>query len=205
MQLIPESNELGDYLGSSDIIDFDDAEIRKTLQRLQSVSTNELDLAKNIYEYVRDAIPHSFDIGGMIVTCNASDVLRYGEGICFAKSHLLAALMRSSGIPTGFCYQLLVFDDSDPDYKTLHGLNAIYLKGLSKWIRLDARGNKAGVDAQFSTNKEKLAFPVRAKLGECDYPVIYVQPDGNVIKSLNESTKISELMHNLPSKLVYIS
>jgi len=204
MQLIAESYDLSDYLSSSDIIDFDDAEIGKVLQRLQSVSSDELERAKNIYEYVRDAIPHSFDIDGLIVTCKASDVLRYGEGICFAKSHLLAALMRSAGIPAGFCYQKLVFDDADPHYKTLHGLNAIYIKSIDKWIRLDARGNKAGVDAQFSTDEEKLAFPVRKEMGEQDYPTIYTNPDPAIIRSLQENKTIQELMHNLPSKLVYI-
>ena len=204
MQLIPESDDLSDYLASSDIIDFDDAEVQKTLQRLQSISNDESELAKNIYEYVRDAIPHSFDIDGIIVTCRASDVLRYGEGICFAKSHLLAALMRSAGVPAGFCYQKLVFDDNDPNYKTLHGLNAIYLKNLNKWIRLDARGNKSGVDAQFSIDKEKLAFPVRKEMGERDYPTIYTKPDPAIVQSLLENRTIQELMHNLPSKLVYI-
>ncbi len=32
----------------------------------------------------------------------------------------------------------------------IHGLNAIYLKSINKWIRLDSRGNKPDVNAQFS-------------------------------------------------------
>jgi len=41
-----------------------------------------------------------------VVTCSASEVLREGTGICFAKSHLLAALLRAVGIPAGLCYQV---------------------------------------------------------------------------------------------------
>lgn len=33
------------------------------------------------------------------------------HGICFAKSHLLAALLRCKSIPAGFCYQKLILDD----------------------------------------------------------------------------------------------
>jgi len=36
------------------------------------------------------------------VTCKASDVLIYGTGYCYAKSHLLAALLRANAIPAGF-------------------------------------------------------------------------------------------------------
>lgn len=55
----------------------------------------------------------------------------------------------------------------------LHGLNAIYLKEMDKWIRLDSRGNKEGVNAQFSLEKEILAFPIRNELGEVDIKMIY--------------------------------
>lgn len=201
MQLIPESSDLSDYLNSSDIVDFNDKDIKKVVQQLQQNSRDEIEPAKNIYEYVRDTVPHSFDIDGKVVTCRASDALHYREGICFAKSHLLAAMMRSVGIPAGFCYQLLVFDDATPDYKTLHGLNAIYLKSFNKWIRLDARGNKVGVRAEFSVDAEKLAFPVREEFGEQDHPVIYVNPNNNVVSALQKNRTIQELKKNLPFEL----
>jgi hypothetical protein len=46
----------------------------------------------------------------------------------------------------------------------LHGLNAIYLKNFG-WYRVDARGDKEGVNAQFNPPYEKLAF----ELGESEY------------------------------------
>ena len=43
----------------------------------------------------------------------------------------------------------------------IHALNAVYIKSLDSWIRLDARENKTGVEAQFNLEKERLAFPIR--------------------------------------------
>ena len=63
------------------------------------------------YEYVRDNNSLSADINEDVLTCTASEVLEVGHGICFAKSHLLAALLRAKSIPTGFCYQKLILDD----------------------------------------------------------------------------------------------
>ena len=45
----------------------------------------------------------------------------------------------------------------------------VYLEEQKKRIRLDARGNKENVHAEFSIEEEHLAFPVRARLGEVDY------------------------------------
>lgn len=80
-----------------------------------------------------------------ILTCTASEVLSAGHGICFAKSHLLAAILRCKSVPAGFCYQKLILDDETAPVLIYHGLNGVYIKEYQKWIRLDARGNKEGV------------------------------------------------------------
>ena len=66
---------------------------------------NETDYIRKAYEYVRDNISHSADAGEDEVTCSAGEVFEAGHGICFAKSHLLAALLRAKSIPAGFCFQ----------------------------------------------------------------------------------------------------
>ncbi len=53
----------------------------------------------------------------------------------------------------------------------LHGLIAVYLNEHG-WYRIDARGNKAGVDAQFSPPIEQLAFSTNID-GEFDFPEIW--------------------------------
>ncbi len=201
MNQILETNDIEDYLECTSIIDFDNTNITELAENLKENTKSKLELSKKVYEYVRDNISHSFDINGDVVTCKASDVLKEKQGICFAKAHLLAALLRYLGIPTGFCYQKLILDDETKPWLILHGLNAVYIEELQKWIRLDSRGNKIGVNAEFSINEEKLAFHVRCQLGEVDIPIIFVKPDNNVINALNSYGTVEELFNNLPSEL----
>jgi len=197
-------NDLARYLEASETIDFKSqasCDITNLALEIKANSEDEISYIKNAFEYVRDNISHSADIQGNIVTCKASEVLRAKEGICYAKSHLLAALLRSNQIPTGFCYQRLILDDTLDPHLILHGLNAVYIESLDKWIRLDARGNKLGVDAQFSLEQEQLAFSVRIDKGEEDIPIIFAYPDENVIKALTKSKSLEALWVNLPTEL----
>jgi transglutaminase-like putative cysteine protease len=200
MGLIIEKKDINEYLQSSAVIDFENEAIIKCAQSLVRGTDDEVIKVKTVFEFVRDKIPHTFDIKGNIITCKASDVLKYGQGICYAKSHLLAALLRSLGIPAGFCYQKLVFSDEMPKI-ILHGLNAVYILSLNKWIRLDARGNKADVNAQFSIEEEMLAFPVRRELGEVDGAIVYTEPSAKVITALEKSSTAEELENNLPAEV----
>lgn len=200
MSLIIRKKDLNKYLKSSGVIDFENKTITEcAISLVKGIDTEELKV-KTVYEFVRDKIEHTFDIKGNVITCKASDVLKYGQGICYAKSHLLAALLRSLDIPTGFCYQKLIFSDENPKI-ILHGLNSVYLKSLDKWVRLDARGNKEGVNAQFSLEKEMLAFPVRSELGEVDGEEVYDEPSMNVIIALEKSSTAEELENNLPVEI----
>ena len=200
MSLMVQSDDQSVYLARTPVIDFDDPEIIALSERLNQPPTSEIALVQAIYEFVRDNIAHSNDINGKMVTCAASQVLAAGEGICFAKSHLMAALCRANNIPAGFCYQLLRLGEDDSKL-ILHGLNGVYLKKARKWIRLDARGNKPGVDAQFSLDHEQLAFAVRPALGEVDYLMIFADPDPNVINALTHYTEFNDLWANLPLSL----
>jgi len=104
MELMIQKNNVDEYLAVSEIIDYDSETIQKIATSLSDNLNSDVQLVKRVYEYVRDHISHSFDIHSDVVTCKASDVLEAKEGICYAKSHLLAALLRCLKIPTGFCY-----------------------------------------------------------------------------------------------------
>ncbi|MBR6536526.1 MAG: GNAT family N-acetyltransferase [Lachnospiraceae bacterium] len=201
--VVPYTSNKEKYLESTDIIDFNSKEISDLAELLFAESENSLDYIKNAYEYVRDRISHSADAGEDAVTCSASEVLAAGHGICFAKSHLLAALLRRKGIFCGFCYQKLILDDETAPVLIYHGLNGVYLAEYDKWIRLDARGNKEGVNAQFSVETEQLAFPIRPEKGEEDDFVVYPEPDAFVIKELKRNQSRAELWENLPMELAY--
>ncbi|WP_249872656.1 transglutaminase-like domain-containing protein [Oceanobacillus saliphilus] len=202
MNLICESGILNDYLLELNEVNYSSTIIKKKAEEIFNPFQTEIEKAKVGFEFVRDEISHSWDIQSKRVTCNASEVLEYKEGICYAKSHLLASLLRSQGIPTGFCYQrLMLFDTPEKGY-CIHSLNAVFFKSLNKWIRLDARGNKKGIDAQFSIVKEKLAFPIKEELDEKDYPVIYAKPHPKTVAVLEEHTNALEMYNNhLPEGL----
>lgn len=199
------TEDLQQYLTSSDVINFTDKNIVDLGERLYAQSKDTMDYIKNAYEYVRDQVSHSADINHDTITCSASEVLAAGHGICFAKSHLLAALLRYKSIPTGFCYQKLILDDETAPVLVYHGLNGVYLSEYSKWIRLDARGNKEGVNAQFSIEEEQLAFPIRPELGEKDILVVYPEPDVKVLEKLTNNKTRTELFDDLPTVLAYSS
>ncbi|MDE5860097.1 MAG: transglutaminase-like domain-containing protein, partial [Oscillospiraceae bacterium] len=150
-----------------------------------------------------DNISHSADINEDVITCTASEVLKAGHGICFAKSHLLAALLRCKSVPSGFCYQKIILDDETAPVLVYHGLNGVYIKDYKKWIRLDARGNKNGVNAQFSVETEQLAYPIRQEMGETDNLMIYPDPDIKIVEKLRTIKTRTELWDNLPNELEY--
>jgi len=203
MRITPFTDDISAYLKEDEVIDFNKSIITQLADKLYKISDSEVSYIKIVYEFVRDNISHSADINEDVITCSASEVLTARHGICFAKSHLLAALLRCKAVPTGFCYQKLILDDDTAPYLIYHGLNGVYLNEYKKWIRLDARGNKEGVNAQFSINKEQLAFPVRAEKGEEDGFIIYPDPDVKIIEKLNNNKTRTELWYNLPDKLGY--
>ena len=201
--IVSYTNDIDKYLESSNIIDYTSKAVSDLATTLFDKSKDSLEYIKKAYEYVRDRIPHSADADEDAVTCSASEVLAAGHGICFAKAHLLAALLRCQGVPCGFCYQKLILDDEAAPVLIYHGLNGVYLDEQKKWIRLDARGNKEGVNAQFSIDKEQLAFPIRPEKGEEDCFVVYPEPDAFIIKGLQENKSRRALWNNLPMELAY--
>lgn len=200
MKLKPISNNINDYLKFSYYIDLDNQDIISKTNQLTLDCHSDVEIAKKLYYFVRDDIKHSWDIKATRVTAKASDVLKYGTGICYAKSNLLCAMLRLKNIPTGICYQRLTLLDDDSQGYVIHALNGIYIN--NNWIRLDARGNKEGINAEFSMDCEKLAFPIRSNYDELDYPYIYYEPCPTTMKTLeNNSNALHMYLHGLPSEL----
>ena len=183
------------YLASSRYIDWHHSSIRDKAAELAEACASELEVAKQCFEFVRDEIKHSWDYRMNPVTCVASDVLMHGTGYCYAKSHLLAALLRANGIPAGLCYQRLTVGTDGPPF-CLHGLNAVYLREFG-WYRIDPRGNKPGVEAEFCPPKEQLAFPI-LRNEERDLPEIWPEPLPVVVRALTELTTVQQVYENLP-------
>jgi transglutaminase-like putative cysteine protease len=189
-----------EFLDSTDVVDWFHQDVRAQAWLLAAGLSDPVDIARRCFEWVRDEVQHSVDFGRCEVTCAASEVLAARTGFCYAKSHLLAALLRANGIPAGFCYQRLSIDGRGAPF-SLHGLNAVLLPEVG-WYRIDARGNRAGesgfsVDAQFSPPVERLAFPIEHG-GEADLPEIWPEPLGVVIAALRNHATVGALYDNLP-------
>jgi transglutaminase-like putative cysteine protease len=191
------THEPAAYLAASHITDFHHPRVAALSEALASEHGERVGYARAAYEYVRDEISHSVDVQDRRVTVSASQTLTEGVGLCFAKTHLLAALLRARGIPAGFCYQRLT---AGPTSFVIHGLLAVDLEGA--WRRLDSRGNKPGISAQFSLGTEKLAWSARPELGERDYPEILPSPHPTVLAALMNSSDALELCAGgLPTEL----
>ncbi len=185
---------MNDYLIETQSIDYNDENIQKKVSHLKELSCDDIDYIERCFMFVRDEIPHSWDINASVVSKKASEVLINKTGICWAKSCLLAALLRANGIPSGISYQLLTRADNDTsDGYIIHAFNTVYIEQLDKWIRLDARGNKENVNAQFSLDEEHLAYETRSELGEIDYHNNQNDLDERLVNVLSKCNVVSEI------------
>lgn len=183
------------YFAASEYIDWRHPLVTEKAVELSAGHASDEAVAQRCFEFVRDEIQHSWDYRKNPVTCKASDVLRHGTGYCYAKSHLLAALLRANAIPAGLCYQRLAVEAEGPPF-CLHGLNAVYLKKHG-WYRVDARGNNPGITAKFCPPVEALAFKIIAK-SERDFPEIWAEPLPLVVAALTENKTVEQVAENLP-------
>ncbi|MFG2792525.1 transglutaminase domain-containing protein [Streptomyces sp. NPDC048419] len=188
MELIQQNPDPSAYLAADEVIDHDHPLVRKTAAELARNASDSYAYARMAFEYVRDTIPHSQDSGDLRVTWRASDVLEQRTGVCYAKAHALAALLRAEDIPTALCYQ---------KFDVLHGLVAVRFNGA--WHRQDPRGNKPGVDAQFSLESEQLAFTPDPESDELDHPILYAGPHPAVLNALRAARDREHLWQTLPS------
>lgn len=186
---------MNQFLESSDYIDWATPAVKVRAIQLAEGKTCEEEVAKACFEYVRDEMKHSWDHQLNPVTSKASEVLEHKTGYCYSKSHLLAALLRANGIPAALCYQRLTFANDGPPF-CLHGLNAVYLKEHG-WIRIDARGNREDVSAEFDPPHERLAFEIKSE-GEENIAGFFDKPLNEVIELLTTYHDYKAVADNLP-------
>lgn len=184
-----------EYLEATPIIDWDHPDVLALAKTLAAGQDETVRLVRLCFEWVRDEIKHSGDHRLDPVTCSASQVLRHGTGFCYAKSHLLAALLRANAIPAGFCYQRLSIDGDGPPF-CLHGFNAIHLPEFG-WYRVDARGDRGEIATACDPPFERLAFTPR--LGEeATFDAVWPAPLDVVVEALTTYRSYAELLNHLP-------
>jgi hypothetical protein len=184
-----------EFLRVTPVIDWDQPRVLALAEELSHGANSQVDIARACFEWVRDEIPHTSDHGLDPVTCSASGVLKERTGFCYAKSHLLAALLRANGIPSGFVYQRLALDARGEVF-CLHGLNAVWLPEIG-WYRIDPRGNRRDLNAGFDPPHEALPFACSVT-GERIFHRVFPDPTRVVLDALRRFRTRALLEANLP-------
>jgi len=184
-----------EFLAPTAVVDCASPAIVRMAAEIAAGAGEEEEVARRCFVWVRDQVRHSSDHQIPVVTCAASEVLKHRAGFCYAKSHLLAALLRARGIPAALCYQRLSLDGSARAY-CLHGLVAVFLRRHG-WYRIDPRGDKPGVATDFCPPVERLAFTPSLP-GEVDLAERFSDALPCVVAALQRWPTADEVAMHLP-------
>ncbi len=183
------------YLAADSVVDWHHPAVEALAQTLH-VSGDPLATVRRCFNHVAWRIAHSNDAQRDEVSCHASEVLALGHGLCYAKAHLFAALLRANGIPAGFDYQRL--SDEAGGY-VLHGLNTVWLDGVG-WWRVDARGGPLAAGRRWRVGEAFYVFPV-GQPGEVNYGVNLAAPPRPLVEQLERAHSLRRLWPSLPQGL----
>lgn len=120
--------------------DFNHPAVATLAKKLADGETDPRKITEAVFKHVRDNIRFGFDV----VQFKASETLAKGYGVCWNKSLLLIALLRSTGIPARLAYYPVKREFNKPvmgdAHQTLpetinHCLAQVLLNG--EWINLD--------------------------------------------------------------------
>lgn len=186
---------MNEFLQPTAVIDSTAPTIVAAAAELAGDATDDEQVARRCFLWVRDSVRHSVDHRIPVVTCVASEVLKHRAGFCYAKSHLLVALLRARGIPAALCYQRLSLDSAGSAF-CLHGLVAVHLRRHG-WYRVDPRGDKTGIMSDFCPPKERLPFTPKLP-GEVDVPGRFSDALPCVVSTLRRWLTADEVSMNLP-------
>jgi len=131
-------------VGSTDVIEADAPAVRALADRIAGDARG-TEATRLLFDWVRDEI--TYDMAPDVEAredWKATATLGRGRGFCQQKAVLLAALLRSRGIPAGLVLQDLLDHKIPPPYVEflgsqrleLHGFTCAFLDG--RWVRLDA-------------------------------------------------------------------
>lgn len=111
-----------DFLKSTCFCNSDDPQIRSLSQSITAGSFDQREAVGRLFLWVRDRIIYRVGLWSH----SGSETLAIGYGSCINKANLLVALLRSAGIPAGFCIRTVKGQDClgpivPPFFKNLLG------------------------------------------------------------------------------------
>lgn len=137
------ADEFLPFLYANQYVNFNKESKAVALGEELGVGDTDLDVVKNVYQYIVRHISYDYDAAENISPGYLPDVdavLTKGKGICFDYAALTCAILRSQGIPSK-----LVVGYADDDYHAWISVyvvekgwinNAIEFKG-TEWVRMD--------------------------------------------------------------------
>lgn len=103
-----------EYLSETPSIDYMNSHIQEKTQELMNQSSDTIDYIKRSYIFVRDEIPHSWDIKKNIVSKTTSETLIINWGM-LDKIMPSCSTLKGKSIPSGISYQLFTRADDDSE------------------------------------------------------------------------------------------
>ncbi|MFO1519523.1 MAG: transglutaminase family protein [bacterium] len=86
------------YLLPTPLCDFEEAGLRHFREKIFKEAKDSAQIADRAYAFIRQKIPYAFDAWEV----TASETLAKKSGMCFNKTNLMAALLRSAGVPAAY-------------------------------------------------------------------------------------------------------
>ena len=197
----PESDDLGRYLEDTITIDWQTPVVMTTCRDLVKDVASPADRVRVLFEYVRDEIAGPEEPGEAGIPCSASQVLRARAGQSFSQSHLLAGLLRSAGVPTGFCYARLAAEGREQRFE-LRGFNGVYWQTTEDWIFLDASGDDGFAPTEIRFRPPwSLSRAPDPDVGEAFLPFIYRRPARRIVDLLERAPGLAALRRHWPDSI----
>jgi transglutaminase-like putative cysteine protease len=198
--LTPDRTELGRYLEDTIVVDWQTpAVLERTRDLLAGVEAeaDELQRVDLLFRFVRDQVGDALESEVESVACSASQVLHLGVWLAFSRCHLLAALLRSCGVPAGFGYQRLARETGGT---TLHGFVGVWLARREIWVDLDPCGVAPGGPLSCPEVDSGLMDPVMEE-AELTYPTLWARPVREVTDLLDQAPNLAAIRTRLPAGL----
>ncbi len=145
-QIFSFEKDSSEYLGETEFIQSSNIKIKELAEEITLDITDQYNQVKAIHDWVATNIYYDYDAlsSGNYQNMDAENVLRTKRGVCEGYANLMAALVRSKGIPCRVQGGYALGIDTNKEWSTSnidttesnHAWNEVYVNG--QWIIIDA-------------------------------------------------------------------
>ena len=185
------------YLVESAYVNYNNPNVQREISSLLTNCKSSTEYLTKAFLFVRDHISHSVDKAEKtIISRSASDALKNKHGLCFAKAHLLCALLRAVKIPCALSYQTII----SPSIRFIHGLCAYLDTNTHSWVHIDPVNKNDKFEA-FKAGHEWLYYRPSKKLTIINHPELYTDTHPAIKHYLEKHSTLSDALEELPESL----